>query len=76
MSLDIYATHVDGLQNVTETIWMDSKFIRCKPMNVYEVSADSEELKRALHITGLPQYGDPMNFYGDTAKHIVGNWFN
>jgi hypothetical protein len=41
---------------------------------VFEVQADCDELFKALEITGRPHHKSVMRFYGDDAKHIVGNW--
>lgn len=41
---------------------------------VTKIYADEIELKKALAISGLPQYGATMFFVGDMAKHILYNW--
>lgn len=44
--------------------------------HVTEIQADGDELTRCLHITGRPTLPQRlMHFYGDDAKHIVGNWY-
>ena len=44
--------------------------------HVTEIQADNDELTRCLHITGRPTLPHRvMRFYGDDAKHIVGNWY-
>lgn len=72
MGLHIYAS---GTTTV-EVLTVDSKKVQSGLYHIGSVYADGDELKRALQITGLPQYGSVMSFFGDTAKHIVGNWFN
>jgi hypothetical protein len=43
--------------------------------DVISVEADGHELDMCLKITGLPNLGRrSQRFYGDFAKHIVGNW--
>lgn len=39
------------------------------------LTADGPEKERALALSGLPDSGKPvMRFYGDFARHILGNW--
>lgn len=42
--------------------------------HVVEVQISDLELFKALEICGLPRVSDCMTFYGDFAKHILGNW--
>ena len=72
MGLSIYASNTINI----ETLTVESKKSVSKINCIDAISADDEELKRALQISGLPQYGSTMKFYGDMAKFIVGNFFN
>ena len=72
MSLRIYASNTIGVETITVESEKSTSKLNC----IDAVCASGEELKRALQISGLPQYGTVMSFYGDMAKHVVGNWFN
>lgn len=72
MSLSITAYGLDS-----DIIWCNkSKISHISALDVQYVCAGGEELERCLQITGLVQWGETMRFYGDMAKHIVGNWNN
>lgn len=72
MGLHIYATDASDVEVLT----VDSYTFVSNIGRVVSCWASGAELKRALQISGLPQYGTIMSFFGDTAKHIVGNWLN
>jgi hypothetical protein len=72
MPLRIYADNTTAV----EVLDVESKKSTSKINCVTAVVASESELARALKITGLPQYRAVMSFHGDTAKHIVSNWFN
>lgn len=72
MSLNVYIGG-DWKYNLTTT---DNSDPRINVLDITKVTASGDELKLALRITGLPQWGNSMKFYGDIARHIVGNWFN
>lgn len=72
MGLHIYASNTVNVEVLT----VDSTTFTSKVGYVVSCWASGAELKRALQVSGLPQYGAVMSFYGDTAKHIIGNWLN
>ena len=72
MSLEITDTN-----NQTDVIWYDKpKQSHIHALTVWYVCASGAELQCCLQITGMRQDGNEMRFYGDMAKHIVGNWNN
>lgn len=73
MSLEIYTTQGECfVTHIDDRARTHSETIN----DIKRIIVDGDELKRALEIIGLPQYGQTMRFYGDTAKYVVGNFFN
>ena len=44
------------------------------PLDVGSIECSEAERERAVAITGMPDLGGRMRFYGALAQHIIGNW--
>ena len=63
--------HYDMLEELTTA----DRVVRVWWPHVVFLIADGPEKDRCLAVSGLPDNGNPvMRFYGDIAKHILGNW--
>ena len=78
MSLVIYDNIGERISKAEE---VDSKFTtrdrlakHVHPLDVGSIECSEAERERAIAITGLPDLGGRMRFYGALAQHIIGNW--
>lgn len=62
---DLDETHFLVTDNITKYV---------EPVDVGSVECTNKERVLAAKITGLPDLGGRMRFYGAFAQHIVGNW--
>ena len=79
MVMSISHSHINIFENRDihiQTILTISSYLKMN--NNVEIYADGHELECCLKLTGLPNTANlkSMKFYGDFAKHIIGNWNN